>query len=112
MKRGEIWWASLREPEGSEPGGRRPVVIVQSDDANASRLRTTLAVALTGNLAWAAARANVSLPAEVTGLPKDSVAHVYNLVTVDRSRLTEKVGRVPRSLMTAIDAGLRAALDL
>jgi mRNA interferase MazF len=110
--RGDIWWASLPEPLGSEPGGRRPVVIVQADTFNESFIQTTLAVILTSNLRLANAPGNVLLRSHQTGLPKDSVANVSQVATVDRRFLTERVGRLQASLLEHIEDGLRLALDL
>jgi mRNA interferase MazF len=112
IRRGEIWWADLAAPRGSEPGFRRPVVVVQSDDLNATRLRTTVVAVLTSNLARAAAAGNVLCPARATGLDRDSVANVSQLATVDKSDLAERVGALPPRLLSALDAGLRLALDL
>ena len=112
MRRGEIWWASLPEPVGSEPGYRRPLLIVQSDEFNRSRIGTTLGVVLTTHLALAEAPGNVELPRQHTGLPKDSVANVSQLVTVDRRLLTERVGLLPPRLLLRVENGLRLVLDL
>jgi len=112
IQRGDIWWAFLREPLGSEPGYRRPVVIVQSDGFNESLIGTVLAVILTTNLRLADAPGNVLLPSRRTGLPKDCVANVSQIVTVDRSFLSDPVGPLPTSLLQRIDEGLRLALDL
>jgi mRNA interferase MazF len=92
IAQGEVWWADLREPAGSEPGFRRPVVVVQGDPFNRSRLATVVCVALTSNLRWADAPGNVLLPAKATGLPRDSVANVSQVVTLDRASLTERAG--------------------
>ena len=112
MKRGEVWWASLRSPRGSEPGFRRPVVIVQNDEFNASRIGTVVAVILTSNLALAAAPGNTLVEKKRSRLPKDSVANVSQVVTVNKSFLTEKAGELPSKLMAAVDAGLRLVLSL
>ena len=112
MQRGEIWWATLPEPVGSEPGYRRPVLIVQSDDFNRSRIATVIAVVITSNLRLAQAPGNVWLPCKVTGLPKDSVANVSQVVTIDKSFLTERVGCLSTSLLAQVEAGLRLALSL
>jgi len=112
MERGEIWWAQLPDPAGSEPGFRRPVIIVQSNAFNRSRIRTVIAVVLTSNLRLAAAPGNVFLPASESGLPKDSIANVSQIITVDRTFLTEKCGRLPLPLIRSIEEGLRLALSL
>lgn len=112
IRRGEIWWADLDEPGGSEPGFRRPVVVVQSDPLNGSRLRTTIVAAMTSNLARAEAAGNVLCPARATGLTKPSVIQVSQLLTIDRDRLTERVGPLPAKLLRALETGLRLALEL
>ena len=112
MKRGEVWWADLAEPRGSEPGGRRPGGIVQDDLLNASALHTVMAVPLTTNLKRARAAGNVMLSAVDSGLGRDSVAVVAHVLTLDREFLTELVGALPRRLVERLDDGLRLALDL
>lgn len=103
---GEVWWADLDEPSGSEPGFRRPVVVVQGDAFNRSRLSTVVCVPLTSNLDWAAFPGNVQLPAKATGLPKDSVAVVSQIVTLDRGVLTERVGRLAGARLDEVLAGI------
>ena len=112
MQRGEVWWAELPEPAGSEPGYRRPVLIVQSDAFNRSRLRTVIGVAITSNLRLVDAPGNVLLSARATGLPRDSVANVAQVLTVDRDVLTARAGRVPKARMADVARGLRLVLDL
>ena len=112
IERGEIWWASLPEPAGSEPGYRRPVLVVQTDAFNRSRLQTIVAVVLTSNLRLVDAPGNVLVPAEASGLPKDSIANVSQVITVDRAFLTERAGRLRGRTLEAVDDGLRLALDL
>jgi len=112
MERGEIWWAQLPDPTASEPGFRRPVVIIQSNAFNRSRIRTAIAVVLASNLRLAEAPGNVLVPASESGLPKDSVVNVSQVITVDRTFLTEKFGRLPTKLIKSIDEGLRLALSL
>ncbi len=112
MERGEIWWAELPAPTASEPGFRRPVAIVQSNAFNRSRIRTVIAVVFTSNLRLAEAPGNVLVPASDSGLPKDSVANVSQVITVDRNSLTEKCGRLPAHLMRSIDDGLSLVLSL
>jgi len=112
IERGEVWWADLGEPDGSEPGYRRPVVIVQSDAFNRSRLRTVIAVVLMTNLRLLEAPGNVLVSAKASGLPKDSVANVSQLVTIDRDFLTERAGRLRGQLMKDLETGLRLVLAL
>ncbi len=112
MQRGEVWWASLRSPQASEPGYRRPVLIVQSDAFNRSRIATVIAVVLSSNLRLAEAPGNVRLAARSTGLQRDSVANVSQVITIDRCFLTQKVRRLPETVMREIDTGLRLVLSL
>jgi mRNA interferase MazF len=110
VSQGEIWWADLGEPVGSAPGFRRPVVVMQGNALNRSNISTVVCVPLTGNLRWAEAPGNVLLTARVTGLPKDSVANVSQIVTLDRSVLIEKVGSVPRTKLELVLAGIDVIL--
>src|SRR6266849_3765293 len=103
VERGEIWWADLDEPKGSAPGFPRPVVIVQRDSFNRSRINTVIAVALTTNLSLVSSPGNVLLTAKDSGLPRDSVANLSQVVTVDKSFLTELVGRIQGQVLTEID---------
>lgn len=112
IQRREIWWADFDEPRGSEPGFRRPVIVVQADSFNRSKLRTALAVILTSNTRLLDAPGNVLVPAKQSGLPKDSVANVTQIVTLDEDYLTERIGRIPPKVMARIDAGLKLVLDL
>ena len=112
VQRREVWWADLEEPRGSEPGFRRPILVVQADSFNRSRLRTVLGVVLTSNARLLDAPGNVLLPAKNTGLPRDSVANVTQVVTLDEDYLTERTGRVPPKIMAHVDAGLKLVLDL
>jgi mRNA interferase MazF len=112
VERGQVWWADLGEPEGSEPGFRRPVLVVQSDTFNRSRIQTVIAVVLTANLRLVEAPGNVLVPAKVSGLPKDSVANVSQVVTLDKDFLTEPAGRIKGSLLSDVDSGLRLVLAL
>ena len=106
IAQGEVWWAELAEPSGSEPGFRRPVVIVQGDAFNRSRIATVVCVVLTSNLRWADAPGNVLLSSRLTGLPKDSVANVSQLVTLDRNVLTERVGALPAKKLQLVLLGV------
>lgn len=112
MQRGDLYWAALRQPVGSEPGFKRPVIIVQSNDFNQSRIQTVLAVAVTSNLLLLEAPGNVLLPQQESGLSKDSVANVSQVVTLDRSFLRERIGHLPAPLMAEVDEGLRQILAL
>ena len=112
IQRGEIWWADLAEPRGSEPGFRQPLLIVQAEAFNRSRIATTIGVSLTSNIALVDAPGNVLLPKRASGLPKDSIANVSQVVTVDRDVLTERTGKLSTELMAAVDVGLRLVLSL
>ena len=112
MKRGAIWWASLPEPTGSEPGYRRPVLIVQADEFNRSSIRTGICAAITSNLNLADAPGNVRLTPRASGLTSPSVVNVSQLLSVDRSRLTGRVKGLDAETMRQIDDGLRLAMNL
>ena len=112
MHRGEIWWASLPEPSGSGPGYRRPVVIVQANSFNESRIQTAIVAVITSNLRLAEAPGNILVPATRSGLRKDSVVNVSQLITVDKTFLTERVGHLNSSQQRALDVGLRLVLAL
>ena len=112
IQRGDIWWATLRPSTGSEPGYRRPVLIVQSDDFNNSRINTVVVAILTSNLRLQVAPGNVFLAKRSTKLPKDSVANVSQVVTLDKSFLTERISRVSIDKMKHVDDGLRLVLNL
>jgi mRNA interferase MazF len=112
LGRGEIWWAELPEPRGSEPGYRRPVLIVQADSFNRSRIQTVIAAAITSNLDLAQAPGNVLLPASATGLPRDSVVNVSQVLTLDRSFLSDFVSKLSGKLLALVDDGLRLSLGL
>ena len=106
IAQGEVWWADLADPIGSAPGYRRPVVVIQSDPLNRSQLATVVCVALTSNLRWSIAPGNVLLSAKQTGLDRDSVANVSQLVPIDKRQLTERVGKIQKRQMEAIFSGI------
>jgi len=110
ISQGEVWWADLGEPTGSGPGFRRPVVVVQCDALNRSRIATIASVPLTSNLKWANAPGNVLLKANVTGLPKDSVANVSLITALDRSELSECVGKLTRRYVDVVLNGIDTIL--
>lgn len=112
MHRGEIWWARLPKPRASEPGYRRPILIIQSDSFNVTRISTIVAIVLTSNMMLGRAPGNVALPKKETGLPKDSVANVSQILTLDKSFLTECIGILPEFFFRKVEAGLRLVLDL
>lgn len=110
ISQGEIWWADLPDPTGSGPGFRRPVVIVQGDSFNRSRLATVVCVPLTSNTKWAEAPGNVLLSARLTGLPKESVANVSQIVTLDKTLLTDRLGKLPRMKLSLVLSGIDVVL--
>ena len=112
MLRGEIWWAILPAPSASEPGYRRPLLIIQSDDFNRSRINTVIAVVITSNLGLSEAPGNVILSKKDSKLSKKSVANVSQLITVDKTFLTEKVGRLSASKLREVESGIRLVLSL
>ena len=112
IARGEIWWAALPAPRGSEPGYRRPVVVVQADAFNRSRLQTVIAAVITSNLRLAEAPGNVRLTRRQSRLSKESVINVSQLITLDRSFLTRRVARLTPRDVAQLDAGLRIVLEL
>lgn len=110
IAQGEVWWADLPEPAGSGPGYRRPVVVVQGDALNRSRIATVVCVPLTSNLRWSDAPGNVALPGRLTGLPKESVVNVSQVVALDKALLTERTGKIPRSKLELILSGIDVVL--
>ena len=110
VSQGEIWWADLGEPVGSAPGFRRPVLIAQGDALNRSRIGTVVCVPLTSNLRWASAPGNVALSEKDTGLPKDSVANVSQVVALDKSALSEQVGKIPAGKLDLVLTGIDIVL--
>jgi mRNA interferase MazF len=112
MERGEIWWARLPDPVASEPGFNRPVLVVQANSFNRSHIRTVIAIVLTSNLRLAKAPGNVLISVADSGLPKDSVANVSQVITLDKSFLHEKAGKLSAPLARLVNEGLRLSLNL
>lgn len=112
MRRGEIWWAALPEPSGSGPGFRRPLLIISANSFNDSRISTVIAAVITSNLHLADAPGNVRIPARGTGLAKPSIVNVSQIITVDKSFLTERIGRLNPRMLAEVDDGLRLALSI
>ena len=112
MERGEVWWANLPNPVGSGPAYRRPVLVVQSDAFNQSKIQTVVVVAIAGNLELGGAPGNVTVTQRSSGLPKDSVINVSQVLTIDRALLGEYAGSIPARKMNQVDHGLRLALAL
>jgi mRNA interferase MazF len=110
IAQGDVVWADLGEPVGAQPGFKRPVVVVQGDAFNQSAIATVVCVPLTSNQALARYPGNQELTARVTGLPKDSVANVSQILTLDRTQILERVGRVPKGKLAAILAGIDIVL--
>ena len=110
ISRGDVWWADLPDPVGSGPGFRRPVVVVQGDSINRSRIATVVCVPLTSNLKWAKAPGNVTLTQAMTGLPKDSVANVSQIVTLDKALFGERVGRLSNAKLELVLSGIDVIL--
>ena len=110
ISQGEIWWADLPSPTGSGPGFRRPVVVVQGDSLNRSRIATVVCVPLTSNIKWAKAPGNVLLQPRLTGLQKESVANVSQIVSLDKSLLTDRAGKLPRSQLSLLLSGIDVVL--
>lgn len=112
MKRGEVWWADLGEPVGSGPGYRHPVVVISTDTFNDSRISTVIVTVITSNLRLAVAPGNVRVAARETGLQKESVVNVSQVLTVDKGVLMERIGHLPGDRLTAVEAGLRDVMGL
>lgn len=110
ISQGDIWWADLPNPIGSGPGFRRPVVVIQGDSLNQSRIATAVCIPLTSNLKWADAPGNVLLPRRATGLSKDSVANVSQIVSLDKNLLKERVARLSRPRLGLILSGIDVVL--
>lgn len=112
IQHGEIWWADLPEPRRSEPGFRRPVLVLQADSFNRSSIQTVIVAVITSNLQVANAPGNTLLPAQSSGLSRDSVVNISQVLTLDKGFLTEHVGTLPLRLQNSVDAGLRLILQL
>ena len=110
ISQGEIWWADLPDPVGSGPGFRHPIVVIQSDAFNRSRIATVVCVPLTSNTALAEIPGNVLLSRADTGLPKDSVANTSQVITLDKELLTQRVGKLPRAAVELVLAALDTVL--
>jgi mRNA interferase MazF len=110
VAQGDVFWADLPLPAGSEPGFRRPVVVVQGDAFNESAIATVVCIPLTSNLAWAEAPGNVLLPRRNTGLSKESVANVSQIITIDREFLARRVGKISRRQLHLVLRGIDTLL--
>jgi mRNA interferase MazF len=112
MQRGEIWWADLPDPSGAAPGYRHPVLLLQADAFTRSRIATVIAIVVTGNLRLATAPGNVMLPSSESGLPKDSVINVSQIVTLNKQTLAERVGQLSARTLDQVEHGVRLVLEL
>lgn len=112
MRRGEIWWASLPEPTGSGPGFRRPLLIISANSFNDSRINTVIAAVITSNLRLADAPGNVRVPVRGTGLSKASVVNVSQVITVDKTFLSQRIGKLNPRILAEVDEGLRLVLSI
>ena len=112
MQRGEIWWADLPDPSGAAPGYRHPVLLLQADAFTRSRIATVIAIVVTGNLRLATAPGNVLLPSSESGLPRDSVINVSQIVTLNKQTLDERVGQITARTLDQVEHGVRLVLDL
>jgi mRNA interferase MazF len=112
IQRGEIWWANLGIPAGSSPGYRRPVLVLQSNDFNRSRIATVIVAVITSNMRLAQAPGNVLLPKKASRLPHESVVNVSQVITLDKQFMTERVGAISLRYMKHVDEGLRLVLSL
>ena len=112
MNRGQIWWADLPDQIASEPGYKRPVIVIQTDEFNRSRINTVIVVAITSNIRLATAPGNVKLPKSKSGLNKESVANVSQILTIDKQFLVEKIGQLDNHTMREIDDGITLILGL
>lgn len=110
ISQGDVWWAELPDPTGSGPGFRRPVVVVQADSLNRSRVATVVCVPLTSNTKWAKAPGNVLLSTRVTGLSKESVANVSQIVSLDKALLTDRAGKLPQAQLGLVLSGIDVML--
>ena len=112
VNRGEIWWADLAEPSGSEPGFTRPILVIQADSFNKSNINTIIAVAITSNSRLADAPGNVALSKTKSGLTKDSVINVSQVITLDKESLSEVIGKLDKLTMHKVDNGIRLVLSI
>lgn len=110
IQQGDIFWLDLGKPSGSEPGFRRPVVVVQGDRFNDSAIKTVVICTITSNVARGAAPGNVTLQRREGGLKKQSVVNVSQLYTINKNQLTEKIGKLSITRVVEIIAGIKLVL--
>jgi len=112
VKKGEVWWASLGEPRGSEPGFKRPVIIVSANEFNRSTIKTVIVAVITSNLRLAEAPGNFSLSKKDSGLAKESVVNISQLLTLDKSFLVKKSKKIPELKLLRLNEGLKLVLSI
>ncbi|MCL2245258.1 MAG: type II toxin-antitoxin system PemK/MazF family toxin [Treponema sp.] len=112
MVRGEIWWANLPVPDGSKPGKRRPVLIIQSNEFNRSNINTIICAAITSNTDLASLPGNLLLEKAVSGLDKTSAINFSQITTIDKDDLTEQVSMLPKYILEKIDGCLKIILEI
>ena len=112
MKRGEIWWASMDEPRASEPGYRRPVVIVSTNEFNRSLIQTVIVAVVTSNLRLIDAPGNFKITKKQSDLSKDSIVNVSQLITLDKAFLTESIGKLNSKNINFLNEGIRLVLGV
>lgn len=112
VKRGEIWWATMGEPRGSEPGYRRPVVVISSNEFNKSQIQTVIVAVITSNLRLADAPGNIKLSKKNSGLNRDSVINISQLLTLDKSFITEQIGQLSNSFIHKLNNGIKLVLNV
>ena len=112
MEKGDIWWASLDEPMGSEPGYHRPIVVISSNDFNQSKIKTVIVAIITSNLRLADAPGNIILSKKSTGLDRDSVLNISQLITLDKSFLTKRIGKLSNTQLNFLDDSIKLVLNL
>jgi len=112
MTRGEIWWVDFGIPAGSEPGYKRPVLVIQNDKLNNARLSTTIVLPITSNLSFKDIKGNVFLPKSISKLSKDSIILVHQAICIDRSILDEKVSIMDKDIIWKVESELLFVFDI
>jgi mRNA interferase MazF len=112
MVRGEIWWAELPPPRGSSPAKRRPVLIIQGDSFNRSRINTVICAIITSNTELASLPGNLLLEKSISGLEKTSTVNFTQIYSLDKPDLTEYVTMLPKIMLDKVDSCLKAVLEI
>jgi mRNA interferase MazF len=112
MTRGELWWADFGIPFGSEPGYKRPVLIIQNDFFNRSKINTTIVIPLTTNLILADAPGNILITKNESKLKKDSVITISQIEVIDRQRLIEKITKIDKTVIEKIENNMMFVLGI